>query len=135
MNGSLSQRQFRVATVYWDEGYDSIAAAWCDSAFVYAMGTDLKFYGFKISGDDSEGNGGTWNVVWQSDSVETNVAFNIASVCLLPADGPPPLFINAFDGNSETGSVTSVLNNSEYHFANTIWSHFLLRYSSDHSAN
>lgn len=76
------------------------------------MGTDWQLYAFQISGYAKDGSGGSWNVVWQADGGGGVTAVNIAAFCLMPADWPPPLFVNAFDLVGSTGQLVSWFNTS-----------------------
>jgi hypothetical protein len=115
VNGSLSQRQFTVGDQNFGEGSNSISAVACDDigVTVYAMSTGGILYAFQLSGDDTDGNGGTWNIVWQDSEAGSVQAVNIAAVCLMPDSiSNPPLFINSFDGIENTGQLITWFNNS-----------------------
>jgi hypothetical protein len=123
VNGSLADRQFQVGSQQFGDAYNSISAGWCpfEYATVFAMGTDLIIYAFQSSGEDAIGNGGTWSVVWQSDTFLVNSAVNTAAVCLLSIDpAPPVLFVNEFDGIENTGQLISVINGSKSTLSNSI---------------
>jgi hypothetical protein len=116
VNGSLADRQFQVGEQEFGQAFNSISAGWCsfEDATVFAMGTDLRIYAFQASGEDAQGNGGTWSIVWQSDKFSVSVAVNTAALCLLSIDpAPPVLFINEFDGIESTGQLISVINGSK----------------------
>jgi hypothetical protein len=106
-NGSLSRRQFTVPLPTKGGWYNSISADWCSGAIVYAQGTDRILYGFEISGDDDQGNGGTWDIAWQKSLEDFDEVVNIATVCL-PNTGV--LFINT--GSTDTGQLVSWFNTS-----------------------
>lgn len=77
------------------------------------MRTDGILYAFQLSGDDTDGNGETWNIVWQGNEAGGLQAVNIAAVCLMvDSNSNPPLFINSFDGIEKTRQLVSWFNNS-----------------------
>jgi len=77
------------------------------------MSTDGILYAFQLSGDDTDGNGGIWNTVWQDNEAGSVQAVNITAVCLIPdSNSNPPLFINSIDGIENTGQLVTWFNNS-----------------------
>jgi hypothetical protein len=79
------------------------------------MSREGILYAFQLSGDDTDGNGGTWNIVWQDNEAGSVQAVNIAAVCLMPdSTSNPPLFINSFDGIENTGQLVTWFGNSMF---------------------
>ncbi|KAE9366574.1 hypothetical protein N431DRAFT_471620 [Stipitochalara longipes BDJ] len=79
------------------------------------MDKNGDLYAFQLSGEDDNGNGGTWSIVWQDSEAGSisSVGVNIAAVCLMPdSSSHPPLFINVFDGIEETGKLVTWFNNT-----------------------